>query len=140
MSAGVGALCKTIEAAAVPESASLGWTAWASKPVGLLTAKTTVSVSPGSKPGGTFNVASRAASVTKVIGFHCTAPNATVAPSIASVPPPLVPSVAVPGAVPLIVQRNVRVMRSEEHTSELQSRLHLVCRLLLAKKIYLRGC
>src|SRR3989304_3032011 len=25
--------------------------------------------------------------------------------------------------------------RSEEHTSELQSRLHLVCRLLLAKKI-----
>src|SRR5687768_10448287 len=28
-----------------------------------------------------------------------------------------------------------RVIRSEEHTSELQSRLHLVCRLLLEKKI-----
>src|SRR2546422_2857963 len=28
----------------------------------------------------------------------------------------------------------VRSMRSEEHTSELQSRLHLVCRLLLEKK------
>src|SRR3989442_8663142 len=27
-----------------------------------------------------------------------------------------------------------RVMRSEEHTSELQSRPHLVCRLLLEKK------
>src|SRR5687768_17999894 len=27
-----------------------------------------------------------------------------------------------------------RVLRSEEHTSELQSRLHLVCRLLLEKK------
>src|SRR3989449_6725130 len=27
-----------------------------------------------------------------------------------------------------------RVFRSEEHTSELQSRLHLVCRLLLEKK------
>src|SRR3989449_1992411 len=27
-----------------------------------------------------------------------------------------------------------RVARSEEHTSELQSRLHLVCRLLLEKK------
>src|SRR2546429_5566105 len=27
----------------------------------------------------------------------------------------------------------VRVIRSEEHTSELQSRLHLVCRLLLEK-------
>src|SRR2546429_2946264 len=28
--------------------------------------------------------------------------------------------------------------RSEEHTSELQSRLHLVCRLLLEKKRHLR--
>src|SRR5687768_17872851 len=28
----------------------------------------------------------------------------------------------------------MRTVRSEEHTSELQSRLHLVCRLLLAKK------
>src|SRR5687768_17958571 len=29
---------------------------------------------------------------------------------------------------------NVETGRSEEHTSELQSRLHLVCRLLLEKK------
>src|SRR2546422_4104256 len=29
--------------------------------------------------------------------------------------------------------------RSEEHTSELQSRLHLVCRLLLEKKKKIRG-
>src|SRR2546429_3532667 len=29
-----------------------------------------------------------------------------------------------------------RMERSEEHTSELQSRLHLVCRLLLEKKKY----
>src|SRR2546429_155090 len=29
---------------------------------------------------------------------------------------------------------HLRQMRSEEHTSELQSRLHLVCRLLLEKK------
>src|SRR2546422_4195518 len=28
----------------------------------------------------------------------------------------------------------LKLMRSEEHTSELQSRLHLVCRLLLEKK------
>src|SRR2546429_6876174 len=33
-----------------------------------------------------------------------------------------------PGALP------ARQARSEEHTSELQSRLHLVCRLLLEKK------
>src|SRR2546422_3161090 len=31
-------------------------------------------------------------------------------------------------------QHAVNFMRSEEHTSELQSRLHLVCRLLLEKK------
>src|SRR2546422_2582219 len=31
-------------------------------------------------------------------------------------------------------------MRSEEHTSELQSRLHLVCRLLLEKKKKKRTC
>src|SRR2546422_7314467 len=30
--------------------------------------------------------------------------------------------------------RNIHRSRSEEHTSELQSRLHLVCRLLLEKK------
>src|SRR2546429_4359825 len=28
----------------------------------------------------------------------------------------------------------IKIFRSEEHTSELQSRLHLVCRLLLEKK------
>src|SRR5256884_3286939 len=33
-----------------------------------------------------------------------------------------------------IVVWNQRSLRSEEHTSELQSRLHLVCRLLLEKK------
>src|SRR5687768_18282677 len=31
-------------------------------------------------------------------------------------------------------ERVVERLRSEEHTSELQSRLHLVCRLLLEKK------
>src|SRR2546422_5834511 len=31
-------------------------------------------------------------------------------------------------------RRQCRHLRSEEHTSELQSRLHLVCRLLLEKK------
>src|SRR5205809_4660068 len=32
------------------------------------------------------------------------------------------------------VPRYAATLRSEEHTSELQSRLHLVCRLLLEKK------
>src|SRR2546422_2294934 len=34
----------------------------------------------------------------------------------------------------LLEQRGALALRSEEHTSELQSRLHLVCRLLLEKK------
>src|SRR5256884_6452457 len=33
-----------------------------------------------------------------------------------------------------LVANGGKVARSEEHTSELQSRLHLVCRLLLEKK------
>src|SRR2546422_4411862 len=32
------------------------------------------------------------------------------------------------------------IVRSEEHTSELQSRLHLVCRLLLEKKKNMYAC
>src|SRR5690625_5489993 len=38
------------------------------------------------------------------------------------------------GAPGIIVQNEKRMLRSEEHTSELQSRGHLVCRLLLEKK------
>src|SRR2546429_1794403 len=33
-----------------------------------------------------------------------------------------------------VTREGKRIVRSEEHTSELQSRLHLVCRLLLEKK------
>src|SRR2546429_1673633 len=39
-----------------------------------------------------------------------------------------------PSSVPRIPAPSARPARSEEHTSELQSRLHLVCRLLLEKK------
>src|SRR2546429_7325035 len=41
-----------------------------------------------------------------------------------------------PGLAPLVfpVTNTIRPDRSEEHTSELQSRLHLVCRLLLEKQ------
>src|SRR2546429_5163151 len=50
-----------------------------------------------------------------------------------------------PGAASLhlvdeVEQRGVLDARSEEHTSELQSRLHLVCRLLLENKTSLANC
>src|SRR5687768_17633697 len=38
------------------------------------------------------------------------------------------------GLLELLHRGAHRIRRSEEHTSELQSRLHLVCRLLLEKK------
>src|SRR2546429_9631347 len=43
------------------------------------------------------------------------------------------PSTPCAGSV-VLVKNTVTPRRSEEHTSELQSRLHLVCRLLLEKK------
>src|SRR2546422_7199374 len=39
-----------------------------------------------------------------------------------------------PQGGPPLRRERVGLLRSEEHTSELQSRLHLVCRLLLEKK------
>src|SRR5258707_9416784 len=39
-----------------------------------------------------------------------------------------------PGGKPFLVMQFVLGVRSEEHTSELQSRQYLVCRLLLEKK------
>src|SRR2546429_7304792 len=58
-------------------------------------------------------------------GLHRLAPAAPLGAAAVPVLRPLVVLPHLPGAVP---------SRSEEHTSELQSRLHLVCRLLLEKK------
>src|SRR3712207_7727554 len=42
------------------------------------------------------------------------------------------------GSLSVLVERpDRRAPRSEEHTSELQSRQYLVCRLLLEKKLYM---
>src|SRR5256884_2197138 len=48
-----------------------------------------------------------------------------------------VPTVFLEGQIKLLF---IPLTRSEEHTSELQSRLHLVCRLLLEKKKYDTTC
>src|SRR2546422_7996960 len=55
---------------------------------------------------------------------------------LAQVDPGLLTEGHDPGAIAKGVRRILR--RSEEHTSELQSRLHLVCRLLLEKKKKIR--
>src|SRR2546422_7053179 len=47
---------------------------------------------------------------------------------------PLQAAMCVAAGGALANQAQIVVTRSEEHTSELQSRLHLVCRLLLEKK------
>src|SRR6266511_5041659 len=57
---------------------------------------------------------------------------------------PISGSSTVPGASIQVVSAPFDTWRSEEHTSELQSRENLVCRLLLEKKkeshFSLRGC
>src|SRR3989442_12546024 len=53
---------------------------------------------------------------------------ATSGPTPAGVP------VAITSPGKSVIMREIQRMRSEEHTSELQSRPHLVCRLLLEKK------
>src|SRR3712207_7424038 len=61
--------------------------------------------------------------------------------SAAVVGPALPCTIAVtkPGSLPItrVPSRKLPAARSEEHTSELQSRQYLVCRLLLEKKKYL---
>src|SRR5690348_17610211 len=57
------------------------------------------------------------------------APTAASAPAPTSPPPTQAPA---PTAAPTAT--TVAAPRSEEHTSELQSPVHLVCRLLLEKK------
>src|SRR5687768_18349225 len=43
------------------------------------------------------------------------------------------------GGCAVLLAELTEALRSEEHTSELQSRLHLVCRLLLEKKNMIRA-
>src|SRR3989442_3927643 len=62
---------------------------------------------------------------------------AVVAPMRLEPPVAQIPSAHVPVAPPaaaVVSAPGVPEFRSEEHTSELQSRPHLVCRLLLEKK------
>src|SRR5437879_10446403 len=44
------------------------------------------------------------------------------------------PTIGAAAAAPLLAVNNIEVIRSEEHTSELQSPMYLVCRFLLEKK------
>src|SRR5438309_7406998 len=57
-----------------------------------------------------------------------------VAPPGASIEPLATACCTWNGALPPSVELECDVRRSEEHTSELQSQFHLVCRLLLEKK------
>src|SRR2546429_5827597 len=64
-----------------------------------------------------------------------------LAAALADGPGWFVPTSPEPAATDYASQEFNQFLRSEEHTSELQSRLHLVCRLLLEKKKKLScGC
>src|SRR2546429_4659668 len=63
-----------------------------------------------------------------------TGPPPRVSPSIARTPSRLVLRLVATGCPKTGRKITAPLCRSEDHTSELQSRLHLVCRLLLEKK------
>src|SRR3712207_8848792 len=65
--------------------------------------------------------------------FAAFAPAVAAAAAVAALFP-LFAGLAAGGALGLDLGRDVLAGRSEEHTSELQSRQYLVCRLLLEKK------
>src|SRR2546422_5868565 len=66
--------------------------------------------------------------------FTTASPRAQIVLSVFSLTSLSSPSGVELGAERDVRENTLRTIRSEEHTSELQSRLHLVCRLLLEKK------
>src|SRR5260370_5279141 len=61
--------------------------------------------------------------------------SAVITPSLTSTRPPVIRYSSIcPSAVRIVNKPGTNEVRSEEHTSELQSHLNLVCRLLLEKK------
>src|SRR5439155_18706376 len=69
-----------------------------------------------------------------VVGHRGRSPHAIMRPRSAAAIPCYAPYRAGSSATARPCSGTVRRVRSEEHTSELQSRGHLVCRLLLEKK------
>src|SRR2546422_5466949 len=61
-------------------------------------------------------------------------PRSTLFPYTTLFRSPIITSARLPAITTQSRSSSSRWLRSEEHTSELQSRLHLVCRLLLEKK------
>src|SRR2546422_3189900 len=70
------------------------------------------------------------------LSLHDALPISALSSIFSGAPPPrsAAPPLRSPTAPYSRPDRSCRGPRSEEHTSELQSRLHLVCRLLLEKK------
>src|SRR2546422_1414882 len=64
----------------------------------------------------------------------CSAPAGTAAVAKRCQPAAIPTAAKTTRAVTVIIRFIAQLFRSQEHTSELQSRLHLVCRLLLEKK------
>src|SRR2546422_4325307 len=84
-------------------------------------------------PGRLNSAASCASAIAMPTAFPVPCPSGPVVASTPGVTPcSECPGVRLPHCRNCLMSSSVR--RSEEHTSELQSRLHLVCRLLLEKK------
>src|SRR5207249_7690353 len=87
--------------------------------------------SPRPRPG---SVVLRATQVSRLIPAAPPAPSAPQIPSAAASPDSSPPQTAPSSPATTPAFQKIQILRSEEHTSELQSRFDLVCRLLLEKK------
>src|SRR2546422_3881939 len=110
---------------------------------GFLSISTAIEVVPGTllviSIGTTapFSAICGASISTSLLGRGLPAPNAFSASAAVFAPKPSLfqaAASATNGFSQAAARSATRLLRSEEHTSELQSRLHLVCRLLLEKK------
>src|SRR5687768_14746247 len=120
---------------AVPSNASFADTPVAvkgRKPAGKA-AEPAKPAAPSLPPPRLVKSAKPAAPPSEILAAPPAAAEAVLVP--APLPPPDVePELPQPVAIEPVEVPEPVVVRSEEHTSELQSRLHLVCRLLLEKK------
>src|SRR2546422_7321476 len=89
-------------------------------------------ITPASGPSAR-SATSQAHSTDPSRGYRLSSPPSSVAWGIVS-PPNAHASTSVLLSLRHAYSSDTVLTRSEEHTSELQSRLHLVCRLLLEKK------
>src|SRR2546422_8334161 len=122
--------------------ASSGWCGWrrSTRQENSMSSRSAAKMArPASKPVSKSSARKPKAKQAKVTKFPTASMKKPLPAAKRSSPPPAArksdpPPRGMPALTPPKQVQEPKQSRSEEHTSELQSRLHLVCRLLLEKK------